>query len=230
MRGVSEAIVTGTDVVQVRAFDADSTANAQLTYSVSDDSFSVQSYLNVGYVKTARALDYDFKRMHTYNFTIFATDNGRPARTGSATIHVTVTNVNDEAPLFAQHLQQVFVNEDAHDTVIHVVQAHDPDGDYVTYSFTERRQATGPFRIDEQTGIITLFRRLDREREAYHLEVVATDDGSCCAGESSNSATGVVVVRVKDVNNHAPRFPDCDRLSPVVPEGQNTNTIVMKVR
>ena len=229
VRGVPESVVSGTDIVQVRAVDVDSLANAQLTYSVSDDSFSVLSYRNVGYVKTARELDFDFTPMHTYNFTVFATDNGRPPRTGSATVRVTVTNVNDEAPLFAQHLQQVHVSEDAHDTVVHVVQAHDPDGDHVTYSFTGRRQVSGPFRIDEQTGILSLVRHLEPEREEFHLEVVATDDGSCCAGVSSNSATGVVIVKVKDVNNNTPRFVDCERYNPIVDERQSVNTVVMQV-
>ena len=65
-----------------------------------------------------------------------ATDNGTPARSGSAMVRVTVTNVNDEAPVFTQSIEHVQVSEDAApNTVVHVVQAYDPDGDDVTYSF-----------------------------------------------------------------------------------------------
>ena len=83
-----------------------------------------------------RTLDYDHTPDHTYNFTVVATDNGSPPNNGSATVRVTVTNVNDEDPVFMQSIEHVQVSEDAsRNTVVHVVQAYDPDGDDVTYSF-----------------------------------------------------------------------------------------------
>jgi len=67
-----------------------------------------------------------------------ATDNGYPvSHSGSAMVRVSVTNVNDEDPVFMQSVEHILVSEDAMpNTVIHVVQAHDPDGDDVTFSFT----------------------------------------------------------------------------------------------
>ena len=51
-------------------------------------------------------------------------------------VRVSVTNVNDEDPVFAQAVEHVQVSEDApRHTVVHVVQAYDPDGDDVTFSF-----------------------------------------------------------------------------------------------
>jgi len=84
-----------------------------------------------------RRLDYDRLPDHTYNFTVTATDNGVPALSGSANVRVSVTNVNDEDPVFVQStVEHVQVSEDAlPNTVIHVLQAYDPDGDGVTYSF-----------------------------------------------------------------------------------------------
>ena len=85
-----------------------------------------------------RRLDYDSIVDHTYNFTIMATDNGYPvSHSGSAMVRVSVTNVNDEDPVFMQSVEHILVSEDAMpNTVIHVVQAYDPDGDDVTFSFT----------------------------------------------------------------------------------------------
>lgn len=84
-----------------------------------------------------RRLDYDAIPDHTYNFTVTATDNGSPLLKGSASVRVSVTNVNDENPVFMQSVEYVQVSEDAPiATVIHVVQAYDPDGDDVTYSFS----------------------------------------------------------------------------------------------
>ena len=84
-----------------------------------------------------RRLDYDSLPDHTYNFTVTATDNGVPALSGSANVRVSVTNVNDEDPVFVQStVEHIQVSEDAlPNTVIHVLQAYDPDGDGVTYSF-----------------------------------------------------------------------------------------------
>jgi len=41
-------------VYEVTATDLDSVTNSQLTYSVTDSSFSVQTLNNIGYIKTAR--------------------------------------------------------------------------------------------------------------------------------------------------------------------------------
>ena len=52
-------------------------------------------------------------------------------------VRVSVTNVNDEDPVFMQSFEHILVSEDAMpNTVIHVVQAYDPDGDDVTFGFT----------------------------------------------------------------------------------------------
>ena len=94
------------------------------------------------FLPCVRRLDYDNQRDHTYNFTVIATDNGEPARSGSAMVRVTVTNVNDEVPVFTQAIEHVQVSEDAStNTLVHVVQAYDPDGDDITYSFK------GPFPL-----------------------------------------------------------------------------------
>ncbi len=92
-------------------------------------------------------LDYDRTVDHTYNFTVIATDNGQPPNNGSATVRVTVTNVNDEDPVFMQPVEHVQVSEDATtNTVVHVVQAYDPDGDDVTYSFLGELIVTAALR------------------------------------------------------------------------------------
>jgi len=43
---------------KVTATDLDSVTNSQLTYSVNDRSFSVQTLNNIGYIKTARYRGY----------------------------------------------------------------------------------------------------------------------------------------------------------------------------
>jgi len=70
---------------------------------------------------------------------------------------------------------------------------------------------------------------VEKSRVSYRLEVVVTDDGSCCDSGTSRSRRGAVVVRVKDVNNNAPRFPNCSFYLPTVMEKQNVGTTVIQV-
>jgi len=45
-------------VCTVMATDIDSVTNSQLTYSVSDGNFTVQTVNNVGYIRTAQSVDF----------------------------------------------------------------------------------------------------------------------------------------------------------------------------
>jgi len=87
----------------------------------------------------------------------------------------------------------------------------------------------GPFSIDPKSGIITLVGALDKSHGSYRLNVTATDNGRCCGGTTSRSSRGVVVIEIKDVNNNAPRFPDCSTYKPVVMEKENVGTSVIQV-
>jgi len=60
----------------------------------------------------------------------------------------------------------------------------------------------GKFTVDRYTGVISTSASLDREqRSEYLLVVMATDSGLL-----PQSSTASVVVRVEDVNDHAPQF------------------------
>ena len=47
----------------------------------------------------------------SYRFPVMAVDGGSPARTGSALVHVTVEDVNDERPRFMQSFYSFKVSE-----------------------------------------------------------------------------------------------------------------------
>jgi len=88
----------------------------------------------------------------------------------------------------------------------------------------------GPFSIDPKSGIITLVGSLDKSHVSYRLNITATDNGRCCGGTTSRSSQGVVVIEIKDVNNNAPKFPDCSTYKPVVTEKENVGTSVIQVQ
>ena len=114
--------------------------------------------------------------------------------------------------------------------MVHVVQAYDPDGDDVTYGLNGGDRLTdGPFRIDPDSGILTLIGTLDKTRVSYKLNVTARDNGGCCGGKTSLSSDGLVIVEVKDINNNAPKFPDCSSYNPTVLEHSDVGTSVLRV-
>ena len=87
----------------------------------------------------------------------------------------------------------------------------------------------GPFSIKPASGLITLDGQLDKSQVSYKLRVVATDDGSCCHGGTTQRSEGLVIVEVKDINNNAPRFLDCASYTAEVEENANVHTSVIKV-
>lgn len=55
----------------------------------------------------------DYERAHSYQLTVQATDGGEPPLSNHATINVTVTDINDNEPIFLQNSYSVIVNEAA---------------------------------------------------------------------------------------------------------------------
>lgn len=55
----------------------------------------------------------DFERAHDYLLTIQASDLGMPPLSSQTTVNITVTDSNDNAPIFSQHTFSARINEDA---------------------------------------------------------------------------------------------------------------------
>ncbi|XP_064640913.1 neural-cadherin-like isoform X2 [Lineus longissimus] len=224
----------GTTVLEVQCVDLDAGKNAQLTFSVSDDHFMVESVNNKAIIKVAKKLDYDRLPDHTYKFTLTAVDNGTPQNTGTTKVYIPMANENDEAPVFLTSEANPRVDEDAASgTVIMSVQATDADGSQITYGFkggqSNQIDSTGTFNIDKNTGRITLVKSVLKNKSFYTLTVVATDDGMCtgCTSPSTPlSSEGSYLVEVMDVNNHNPEFPDCSTYKPTVLENKLAGTSV----
>ena len=94
--------------------------------------------------------------------------------------------------------------------------------------FIARSTESGPFRIDPDSGLITLARSLPETVPVYMLNITAYDDGSCCPGITSLSSDTYILVEIRDTNNNQPQFPDCS-YEPEVLENQNVGTPVVQV-
>ncbi|KAG7261935.1 hypothetical protein CRUP_021088 [Coryphaenoides rupestris] len=95
-----EDIAMGTSIARLAASDSDSGQNRELTYGLLDESdpdgmFAVDQ---AGVLSVARPLDREASPQH--HLVVIATDHGVPPLTGSATVQLSLLDVNDNGPEF----------------------------------------------------------------------------------------------------------------------------------
>ncbi|XP_074864923.1 neural-cadherin-like [Carettochelys insculpta] len=225
---VPESVPMTTVLLQVTANDCDSEENGEIVYYALSPDFSISSN---GAVFPSTQLDYE-QPNHLYEFIIMAVDKGEDPKTGTATVRIHVSNVNDEAPEFSQTIYRSFVSEDAGpNTLIATVNAIDPDGDGLTYDIVAGNHK-GNFIIDPQKGLIRLCSRPLPKLQGteYILNVTAADDNAS-GGPHSLTSTALVIVRIDDINNNKPIFQKCQyyREHASVLENQPSGTFVLQV-
>nr|XP_046231654.1 cadherin-23 isoform X2 [Scatophagus argus] len=203
---VPEDAEVGSNVTAVPATDKDSSFNGEIRYSLrgGEGRFAVDPVS--GMVTVAGALDRETKA--AYNLQVVAEDQGRPARSATASLLVQVSDVNDNVPRFSETKYQVEVSEtESVGTNLLTLSAEDPDegeNGRVTYSISKQSPSSDPaaFEVDSSSGILRLVQPLDySEVKVYSLVVQASDGGT-----PSLVGNGSVVVKVKDVNNNPPEF------------------------
>ena len=131
---------------------------------------------------------------------------------------------------------KVFVSEDTKPgTVITVISATDVDtGDFgtVTYAIDNKEGQDAGFRIDPNSGEVSLTKQLDREKTPVHSLLVQAWDNyhhGYSAGQSRNTWAQLTIV-VKDVNDEAPEFIEVDQGCITISEFQKKHESITTVR
>ncbi|XP_014894865.1 protocadherin-like wing polarity protein stan [Poecilia latipinna] len=225
-QNVSESEVVNTEVLRVRAVDADITPEfSTLTYSytpVTPD-FSLS---NSGAFTLMNPLNYSI--VPKYNFIVTARDNGGNYDTTSVEIVVDIDNLN---PFFSHSLYQAVIleNQDGDLSEIRPEPIKAQDGDTginmtITYSITSVSpvEYQANFNIDADTGVLTVVTSFDREEMdrgeiSVNIKAAQTDD-------PLKTADAVVSVTVEDMNDNAPEF-DRPSYNATVLKNSFTNTI-----
>ncbi|XP_059138725.1 protocadherin Fat 4-like [Physella acuta] len=190
-------------------YDLDATAagarenqDGDLIYSVksgnSNSTFNVEGLS--GGIQLAGPLSYS--RASVYNLVVTARNIKNISVSDEFTLTITVLQVNLHAPMFSSVVYSWVVDETAAvGTAVGQVLVTDDDlGLYgtVTYNLTP----SSTFIIDT-SGRVILNDALEYSTTAsYNLVVIATDN----AGVNSLSSSCLVLISVKDSNNHAPVF------------------------
>ena len=98
----------GTIVDEVKATDADTGMNAEISYRIHSggyDDFVVDNM--TGVITVARKLDFDRRNFYVLN--IVASDGGTPRFTSTSTLNISVINNNDKNPHFTPSTQRTQV-------------------------------------------------------------------------------------------------------------------------
>ena len=201
---VPENADVSSSVGMLMARDIDIGSNAELAFSITRviPSGMIFAITNSGELTVDGPLDRE--TVPDYSVEVEVRDGGSPSLSAVATVRVTVTDVNDNAPVIRAD-SPIDVRESTPvGTTITTVRANDPDsgmGGEVTF----RLGPTPTFNINMMSGEISLAESLDYETEPreYSVVVIATDGG----GLSSNET---ILVRVVDVNDNRPIFDEAE--------------------
>ncbi|KAI5099594.1 protocadherin Fat 4, partial [Silurus meridionalis] len=201
----------GTEVITVTATDADEGSNGDVTYELSrltDNSAKLFSLDKIsGQITVKLVLDKELDREQQKNIDLILTavDGGIPQRSGTAVIHITVLDANDNIPVFTQSVYKVVLAENALiGTEVVTVSAEDADegaNGAVTYEFSHiAHKAAQLFTIHEFSGQINVAGDIDYEEEKYYEIGIQAKDGSGLASTAS------VIIDITDVNDNAPKI------------------------
>uniref|UniRef100_A0A8C4HPL9 Protocadherin-16 n=1 Tax=Dicentrarchus labrax TaxID=13489 RepID=A0A8C4HPL9_DICLA len=199
---VSEDAAEGSKVVEVSAIDADDDLNGKVLYFLSREAhgaFTVDE--NTGIVTTSAPLDRE--KWASYSFQVFAVDLSPAApRNASAQVTVTILDVNDNTPFFIQDPLVIEVSSRRSQRVLATMKAEDKDFGANGSVFYRFATPVKGFSINSLTGEIQATEPLGDLTQAQRTLIVEAMD----QGSPAQSAQGVVVIYVKEVEYSGIRF------------------------
>lgn len=194
--------LVGTKVGRIQVRSGDYGVNKEdikyfLIYGDPEKSFQINE--RTGIITRMKAIDRE--KTQFYSLICIARAN---LAFGKTRVNITVTDVNDNKPVFNKERDEVYVNENAPvGQEIYHARARDKDSGInarITYSLSVNPE--NRFRINEATGVVYLNRKINQPPgTVISLEVTASD-----FGESSMFSRQAVIVIVRDVNDHTPVF------------------------
>ena len=193
-----ENTAVGTTVHTFSATDPDSSDNGLLIYTITggntDHSFQID---NTGALSLLQALDYE--RMSEYTLTVQVSDG---SHTGTTSLDISVTDVDDEPPVFDQAMYTGGVIENAPiGTSILQVSAEDVDTPSVRYWLTG--PAVGRLSIGSG-GEVAVAGNVDREEFPNGIM------SFLAVAEGGGLTTTNITINISDVNDYTPHFTDVE--------------------
>ncbi|XP_023149534.2 protocadherin-23 [Amphiprion ocellaris] len=216
---VPEDTPTDTTLLTLSAEDQDwSPENTHLDYSIVRGNEEGRFCLEVKMIPVENQMKHvgklvlckrlDRETMESYALTVSVSDRGTPPLNSSAIIMVTVTDCNDNAPVFSSTEYHTQVSENSQiGTKLVQISAQDPDlgiNGLLRYDIISGNNK-GHLKLDPQSGLLVVNHLLDYEEDSkYTLTIRASDGGE--SSEQHKVAFTVVFITVLDENDNTPYF------------------------
>lgn len=202
-----ENVPIGTTVPGLQLTATDLDRGSEVTFMIVPGTSNSFVITEAGFVVTNATLDRETRSMHT--FRARATD-GFFFTLEDSFVEITLSDVNDERPVFEEQLYEVDVQElTPARAIILIVNAEDADegtNAEIRYSISESNppSSSGLFSIDPINGAIAPTAQIDismGDPTRINLTVTATDQGP-----SALNGTTTVAFSLVDRNLNAPQF------------------------
>ncbi|XP_018326726.1 cadherin-related tumor suppressor-like [Agrilus planipennis] len=188
---LSESSPPHTLVAMLTAVDHDQGTNGSVTYSLQSsvqrrykDTFALDSL--TGQLTTKTRLDRE--RISKYEINVIAKDQGIPPQSSTATVLLTVLDVNDNSPEFYPQKYFYPVSEDTKigSSLLKVTATDLDEGENAMITYKIETGSENLFSIDEWSGIISLRGNLrTSQKPIYKLKISAKDHGDKRASEDA---------------------------------------------
>uniref|UniRef100_A0AAY5KSV4 Cadherin domain-containing protein n=1 Tax=Esox lucius TaxID=8010 RepID=A0AAY5KSV4_ESOLU len=235
---IPENASPGTEVGIINVQDRDSENNRRVRCSIPENVpfLLVPSIKN--YYSLMTVVELDRELVSDYNITITATDEGSPPLSSFKTIQLSVSDVNDNPPVFEEQFYSAYLTENNKPgSSVCSVTARDLDwrqNGTVIYSLlpgdVNGVSVSSLLSVNGDTGVIHAVRSFDYEQfRSFKVHVQARDNGS-----PPLSSNVTVSVSITDFNDNSPQilYPAPEKnsfMTELVPKGANAGSLVSKV-
>uniref|UniRef100_A0A3Q1CP73 Cadherin domain-containing protein n=1 Tax=Amphiprion ocellaris TaxID=80972 RepID=A0A3Q1CP73_AMPOC len=206
---ISEDSPPGTTIAVLNVKDADSERNGEIKCSIEGKlPFRFESSLT-NYYNLISDQHFDRESVSEYNITITATDFGSPPLSSSTKLHLKISDVNDNPPLFDENSFSAYVAENnSPGFSIFAVSARDSDWNQnarISY-LLEDTQVSGSsvstyVSLNSESGVLSAVRSFDYEQIKQLQLVVKAQDG----GSPPLTSNVTVTILIQDQNDNPPQ-------------------------
>ncbi|MEE6478652.1 hypothetical protein FKM82_011927 [Ascaphus truei] len=229
----------GTVIALIYFNDMDSAENGEVVCQISEMLPFQLISSSSSYFKLVTTSNMDRERVSDYNITIKAVDKGSPPLSTNKTIRLTISDVNDNPPVFEKTRYIAYVSENnPPGTSIYSVHASDLDlnkNAQIIYSILMNNVEDIPLSshvsINSVTGVVYAQSLFDYEQlREFQIQVMAKDSGS--PPLSTNVTVKICII---DKNDNAPKIlypsPDTEgtALFEFIPRSSEKGFLVTKI-
>ncbi|XP_071128543.1 cadherin-87A-like isoform X4 [Mytilus edulis] len=213
---IIETVPVGIQVLQVFATDADIGYNAEIAYTITNNTGDPNGFFSIaeksGRIRVAKSL---LRNSGVYTFIVQARDqDGSGPYTHTAHVQITVLEATNSPPRWIippdQNMTVSVLENQYLGMIVYDVHAEDSDKgnngiiDYGFFAGGIFTNQTNEFLINSITGVISARIVYDREKvPRYVLLLMAKDRGT----PTPLDATRYLTIQIKDVNDNIPKFP-----------------------